>query len=46
MARELPGVHTIPAGGSLTLRYRVLFHAGDEKTARLAERYADYSRGR
>lgn len=43
-ARELPGVHIIPAGGSLTLRYRVLLHTGDEKTARLAERYADYSR--
>jgi hypothetical protein len=37
------GHHTIPAGGSLTLRYRVLFHMGDEKSARLAERFAEYA---
>ncbi len=38
------GSHTIPAGGSITFRYRVLIHLGDEKTARLAERYADYAK--
>lgn len=43
-SRENAGLHVIPAGGSLTLRYRVLLHTGDEKTARLAERYADYAR--
>jgi hypothetical protein len=37
------GHHTIPAGGTLTLRYRILLHNGDEKTAKLAERYADYA---
>ncbi len=37
------GLHTIPAGGSLTLRYRILLHAGDEKDAKLAEHYADYA---
>ena len=40
------GDYTIPAGGSLTLRYRFYFHYGDEKAAQVAERYADYSAGR
>jgi hypothetical protein len=40
------GDHTIPAGGSLTLRYRLYFHLGDEKTAKLAERYAEYAAGK
>jgi Methane oxygenase PmoA len=43
-----PGIgdHTIPAGGSLTLRYRFYFHFGDERTAGIAARYADYAAGR
>lgn len=32
----------IPAGQSITFRYRVVLHEGDEKHARIAERYADY----
>lgn len=40
------GDHTIPAGGRLTLRYRFYFHYGDEQTARIAERYADYAAGK
>ncbi len=40
------GDHPIPAGGSLTLRYRFYFHTGDEKSANLAARYADYAAGR
>ncbi|MSU24553.1 MAG: hypothetical protein EXS32_12120 [Opitutus sp.] len=40
------GDYTIPAGGSLTLRYRLFFHLGDEKTARVAENYADYAAGK
>jgi ketosteroid isomerase-like protein len=40
------GDYTIPAGGSLTLRYRFYFHFGDEKAAKVAERYADYAAGR
>ncbi len=36
------GDTTIAAGGSLTLRYRLLFHFGDEKVARIAERYAEW----
>ena len=37
------GDYTIPAGGTLTLRYRFYFHNGDEKTARIAEHYAEYA---
>jgi len=40
------GDYTIPAGGSLTLRYRFYFHYGDEKTAKIAEHYADYAAGK
>ncbi len=38
------GDHTIPAGGSLTLRYRVFFHLGDEQAAHVAAHYADYAK--
>jgi hypothetical protein len=37
------GDYTIPAGGTLTLRYRFYFHLGDDKTARVAARYLDYA---
>ena len=40
------GDYTIPAGGSLTLRYRFYFHLGDEVAAKVAERYADYAAGK
>ena len=40
------GDYTIPAGGSLTLRYRFYFHTGDEKTAHLADQYAAYAAGK
>jgi hypothetical protein len=40
------GDYTIPAGGSLTLRYRFFFHLGDEKTANVTAAYADYAAGR
>ena len=37
------GDYTIPAGGSLTLRYRFYFHTGDEKAAGISARYAEYA---
>ena len=37
------GDYTIPAGGSLTLCYRFFFHEGDETTAQVAARYAEYA---
>ena len=39
------GDYTIPAGGSLTLRYRFYFHLGDQKAAQVAARYLDYTAG-
>ena len=32
----------IPAGKSVTFRYRLYFHEGDEKQAKVAERYTEY----
>ena len=40
------GDYTIPAGGSLTLRYRFYFHNGDEQAAKLADQYAAYAAGK
>ncbi|MEO7600018.1 MAG: PmoA family protein [Opitutus sp.] len=37
------GDYTIPAGGTLTLRYRFVFHLGDEVAGRIAELYSDYA---
>lgn len=37
---------TIPAGGSTTFRWRFYFHEGDEKTAKIAERYQEYAAGK
>lgn len=39
------GDHTVPAGGSLTFRYRFYFHEGDPEAARVAEHYAAYISG-
>jgi hypothetical protein len=40
------GDYTIPAGDSLSLRYRFFFHAGDPETAQVADHYAAYAAGR
>jgi hypothetical protein len=37
------GSHTIPAGDTLTLRYRVLIHEGDYKQAGIADAYRRYA---
>lgn len=39
------GSYTIPSGGSLTLRYRVLIHPGDERQAHIADAYRQYAIG-
>ena len=36
------GTYTLPAGESLTLRYRVVLHRGDEKLGQIAEQYENY----
>lgn len=45
-ANPKAGDLTIPAGGSVTFRWRFYFHEGDEKTARIAERFKDYAAGK
>ncbi|HZP84173.1 MAG TPA: PmoA family protein [Chthonomonadaceae bacterium] len=37
------GDYTVPAGKSLTLRYRLLFHKGDTISAGVAEQYAQFA---
>jgi methane monooxygenase PmoA-like len=41
--KETGGEYTLPKGESLTLRYRVIFHKGDEKQAKIAEAFKQYS---
>jgi hypothetical protein len=40
------GSYTIPAGHSLTLRYRVFIHEGDAAEAKVAEAYRQYAEGK
>lgn len=40
---DRPLIHTIEADDSLTLRYRMIFHLGDEKQANIAATYEKYS---
>jgi hypothetical protein len=37
---------TIPAGQSVTFRWRFYFHMGDEKAAKIAERFKEYAAGK
>ncbi len=37
------GQYTLPAGKSITFRYRILLHRGDEKTGKVAEAFAHYA---
>jgi len=43
-APNADGSYTIPAGGSLTMRHRFLFHKGDEKAGKVAEAFAAYAK--
>jgi hypothetical protein len=45
-AKGQKGDHKISAGESMTLRYRVLLHRGDEKQGRVAESFAEYSKAK
>lgn len=38
------GEFTLPAGESITLRYRFLFHTGDERQAGVAEAFDAYAK--
>jgi hypothetical protein len=44
--RRQNGRYTIPAGGSLTLRYRVLIHHGDYREGQVADAYKKYTAGK
>ena len=44
--RRQDGGYTIPAGGSLTLRYRVIIHHGDYHEAQLEDAYKNYTAGK
>jgi hypothetical protein len=41
--QEPIGAHTIEAGQSIALRYRVIFHAGDHQQSKVAEAFAAYA---
>ena len=43
---EGTGDITIPAGESLTFKYRFYFHKGDAKQGKVAERYREYATGK
>jgi hypothetical protein len=38
------GSHTMKKGESLALRYRVIFHSGDEQQGKIADAFAEYSK--
>jgi hypothetical protein len=40
------GDMTIPAGGSVTFKWRFYFHMGDEKAGKVAEQYQAYAAGK
>ncbi len=46
--KKAPGTGNlnIPAGKSVTFKYRFYIHEGDEKQAKVAERYKDYAAGK
>ncbi|MGE0607461.1 MAG: PmoA family protein [Pirellulales bacterium] len=39
---EIDGAYTLPAGEAITLRYRILFHLGDEQRGKIAEAFEAY----
>ena len=39
----MDGSHTVESGETLTLRYRVLLHKGDEKDGHVAEAFTEYA---
>jgi hypothetical protein len=41
---QVDGSHTILAGESIRLRYRFVFHRGDEKDAQIDEAFAEYAK--
>ncbi len=44
--KKLDGTHTLPKGQSLHLRYRIIFHTGDEHQAKIAAAFEKYAEER
>ena len=42
--QDVDGSYTLEKGDSLALRYRILFHTGDAKSAKIAEAFERYAR--
>ena len=42
--KKKDGSYTIQPGEQITLRYRVIFHRGDEKVGKIAEAFSSYSK--
>jgi hypothetical protein len=45
LSDKTAGNLVVPAGKSLTFRYRFYFHEGDEKQGKVAEKYKQYTQG-
>ena len=45
LPNKTAGNLVVPAGQSITFRYRFYLHAGDEQQAKVAERYQEYVKG-
>ena len=45
-SQSVDGSHTLSKGETMTLRYRVLLHRGDEKSAKVAEAFDIYAKER
>jgi len=43
-SKDVDGSYTIPPGESITLRYRLVLHKGDEKAGHIAEAFAEYAK--
>jgi sugar lactone lactonase YvrE len=42
-SKDKDGSHTVKPGESFTLKYRVIFHKGDQDAGKIAARFAEYS---
>jgi hypothetical protein len=43
VGKDQDGTHVVPAGQSLRLRYRLVFHEGDPQQAKVEQLYQDYA---
>ena len=44
VGKGFDGSYTLPAGDSITFRYRVLFHKGNAKEAKIADAFSEYAK--